>query len=170
VSGDTLKPSAEMEEPKGGRWNRAGTERERFVMKRVSLLLAAGLLLLGGSAVRAGEPVAIPGTLNLAPPPTGAAGSSGCAGPFSGGQCHCRHSRNLCDWLLYKPPTCHACCCVVSSCWPPLYTWFLDRCQGCGDGCGHGGCGRGGATCAAPCADGGCGKPALPHPPAAHQP
>jgi hypothetical protein len=136
-------------------------------MKRVCLLLAAGVLLLGGSAVRAGEPVPIPGTLNLAPSPAG----SGCAGPFCGGQCHCRHSRSCIDWLLYKPPSCHgACCCVVSGCWPRTYTWFLDMCQGCRDNCGHGGCGHGCAAAGAPCADGGCGKAVPPPVPAAHLP
>jgi hypothetical protein len=138
-------------------------------MKRVCLLLAAGLVLLGGSAVRAGESVAIPGTLNLAPPP---AAGPGCAGPFCGGHCHCRHSRSFCDWLLYKPPSCPcACRCVVSSCWPPLYSWFLDMCPGggCG-GCGHAGCGH---ACSAPAtssADGGCGRPAPLAAGAAHQP
>jgi hypothetical protein len=136
-------------------------------MKRVCLLLAAGVLLLGGSAVRAGEPVPIPGTLNLAPPHPA---DSGCAGPFCGGQCHCRHSRNLCDWLLYKPPSCHgACCCVVSSCYPPTYTWFLDMCQGCRDRCGHGGCGHA-CTGATACGDGGCGKAVTPPVTAAHAP
>jgi hypothetical protein len=135
-------------------------------MKRVGLLLTAGLLLLGGSALWAGEPVAIPGTLNLAPAPTdsGCAGpgcGNHCAGPGCGSTCHCRHSRNLCDWLLYKPPSCHACCGVVSPCWPPTYTWFLDMCQGGCGGCGHGGCGH---ACAAPAAScgGGCGKPISP--------
>ena len=120
-------------------------------MKRVCLLLAAGVVLLGGSAVRAGEAVVIPGTLNLAAPPPA---EPGCAGLACGGSCHGRPSRSCLDWLLYKPPTCHgACCCVVSTCWPPIYTHFLDMCQGCGrGGCGH--------APASPCAGGGCGAPA----------
>jgi hypothetical protein len=147
-------------------------------MKRVGLLLTAGLLLLGGSALRAGEPVAIPGTLNLAPAPaepaksccTGPGCGSHCAGPGCGSTCHCRHSRNLCDWLLYKPPSCHACCGVVSTCWPPTYTWFLDMCQGGCGSCDRGGCGSSCSAHATPCAGGGCGKTAPAPVVTTHQP
>jgi hypothetical protein len=120
-------------------------------MKRICILLAAGLLLLGSSAVRAGEDEGVPGTLNLAPMPQ-ASRAPCCAAPACGGACKSHCDRCL-DWLMYKPPHAHcACRHVVSPCVPPLYLWFLDMCPagGCGNGCGtH-------ASQAAPCNGGGC--------------
>ncbi|HKI34653.1 MAG TPA: hypothetical protein VKA46_22545 [Gemmataceae bacterium] len=112
-------------------------------MKSVSILLATGLLLLGGSAVWAGEAGGTVGTLQFAPvpaaPPGGGASAGGehCGGHSDGGG----HSGRFWDWLLYKPPSDHcAChCCVISNCIQPNYMWFLDMCQGgCGGGCSHG--------------------------------
>ncbi len=123
-------------------------------MRRMTLLLAAGLLALTGSAVRAADEAAIPGTLNLAPltpVPAESCGASCCAGPAFPRLARCReHLGRCCEWLMYKPPACHDCCCVVSSCNQPLYVYFLDMCQG----CGQGRCGRGCAGSA--CANGGC--------------
>jgi hypothetical protein len=115
-------------------------------MKRCGWLLAAGLLALGGSAVRAGEAAPIPGTLNLAPlTPVPAQPCCGPATCTARSRCCGSHWDRVCDWLMYKPPSCHACCCVVSNCNQPLYVFFLEMCQGCGrGGCGHG------------CAAGGC--------------
>jgi hypothetical protein len=126
-------------------------------MKRVFIVLASGLLLLAGSAVRAGDG-GVPGTLQLAPAPAGAAPSCCAAAPCCAPKA-CEsdcggHSGRFLDWLCYKPARCHACCCHVSNCWPPLYNWFTDMCQG--GGCGHGACGH-----AAPCAGGGCGHEAV---------
>jgi hypothetical protein len=125
-------------------------------MKRVCVLLAGGLLLLAGSAVRA-EEGGVPGTLQLPPAhvPPAACASPPCAAPACcapaacGG--HCGHSGRVWEWLCYKPVSGRcACCCHISNCYPPLYTWFLDVCQGCGDGCGHG---------ASACAHGACAHP-----------
>ena len=137
-------------------------------MKRVCVLLASGLLLLAGSAVRAGDGGAVPGTLHLGPMPHGPAqtcSSPSCAAPaccapaaceeHCGGHCGCFR-----DWLLYKPVSGRcACCCQISNCWPPLHTWFLDMCQGCGNGCGHAA-----PAVAAPCAHGACGDGGCAHP------
>ncbi len=158
-------------------------------MKRVYVLLASALLLLAGSAVRADEH-GTPGTLVISSAPATVQGcSSGCtaspgcastpccnAAPCSAAhacnqECGGREGRFL-DWLCYKPANCHACGCHVSNCWPPLYTWFTDMCQGggCGHGargcpCGHaapstagyasGGCATGGCATGG-CANGGC--------------
>ena len=64
--------------------------------RKYLILLAAGLLLVGGSAVRAAEDVAMPGTLNLAPVPAEPCG----AAPACGGHCHCRHSRSRAQRLM----------------------------------------------------------------------
>jgi hypothetical protein len=125
-------------------------------MKRVTLLLAAGLLVLGASTGRAADAAPIRGTLNLAQL-TPVTAESCCAAPCCAApsfpwltRCHDKLGR-CCEWLMYKPPaSCHDCCCVVSSCNQPVYVFFLDMCQG----CGHGGCGNGCATAA--CASGGC--------------
>jgi len=108
-------------------------------MKRIAILLATGLMLVGGSVVRAEEEQGIkPESLHQAPDPVAAAEPS-CAAPCCTAGC-AKHSGRLCDWLLYRPMRSHcACCCVVSPCTPPVYTWFLDHCQaaGCRGGCGY---------------------------------
>jgi hypothetical protein len=140
-------------------------------MKRMGIVLASGLLLLAVSAVRAEGENGVPGTLHLspvpAPAPSGCAAASCCsakpsccvAKPSCCAASTCSkgcdgHAGRLWDWLCYKPARMHcACSCHVSDCWPPLHTWFLDMCQGCGNGsCGH----------AAPCAGGACAHPAGP--------
>jgi hypothetical protein len=121
-------------------------------MKRVCVVLASGLLLLAASAARA-EENGVEGTLKLAPVPAEAKASCGAAGPCCAAHACDKgcggHSGRILDWLCYKPARCHACCCHISNCYPPLYTWFLDMCPA--GGCGHGGCGH-----TAPCATGGC--------------
>jgi hypothetical protein len=122
-------------------------------MKHVCVVLAAGLLLLAASAVRAEENGGVPGTLKLVPvpadaKPVGCASGSCCAAHACDKGCG-GHEGHFLDWLCYKPARCHACCCHVSHCWPPLYTWFVDMCQD--GGCVHGACGH-----ATPCAAGGC--------------
>lgn len=107
-------------------------------MKRVCILLAMGLLLPGGSAVRAEEDGGVPGTVTVAPV-LAAPAEPGCAAPACAGHCG-KHSGRLCDWLLYKPPS-GRCAChhKVAPCTPPLYTFFLDMCAagGCNHGCAH---------------------------------
>jgi hypothetical protein len=137
-------------------------------MKRVWMLLAAALLLTGGSAVRAEEPAGVPGTMEVVPP-TAAPAPACCAAPECArhGKCHSGH---LHEWLCYRPPSTHcACRCAVTPCIPPLYLWFVDMCQG-GD-CGRGHCAGGHCKAArveAPCASGGCASggcaaPVQPH-------
>jgi hypothetical protein len=122
-------------------------------MKRVCVVLASGLLFLAVSAVRAEEGNGTPGTLNLAPVPAAPAccAAAPChAAPACAAGCD-GHSNRVWNWLCYKPARVQcACSCHISNCNPPLYTYFLDMCQG--GGCGHGACGH-----AAPCANGSCG-------------
>jgi hypothetical protein len=136
-------------------------------MKRAFTLLASGLLLLIGSSVWAGEEGGVPGTLNLTPvpagkPPSCCAASSCCPAPACARHCE-DHTGRFLDWLCYKPAKAScACQCHISNCWPPLYTYFLDMCQGGGCGhsaCGHGACSHGTCGNTAPCAGGGCGHP-----------
>ena len=131
-------------------------------MKRVCLMLAAGLLLSGGSVVRAAEEGTMSGALNLAAP-----AEPSCAAPSCADCGHCGRSRSFCDWLLYKPPSCHCCCCVVSTCYPPLHTWFLDMCRA---RCGRTGCGPSCSAGWAPCTSPACKGPGVTAPDAAHQP
>jgi hypothetical protein len=116
-------------------------------MKTVRIMVAVGLALLGGRTLRAGEAPAVPGTAKLMSVPADAAPAC-CAAPACA-----KHERScldcLCNWLHYKPRHC-GCHCAVSTCWPPLYTWFVDMCPA--GGCGHAGPG--------PCAGGCCGAPA----------
>jgi hypothetical protein len=133
-------------------------------MKRVCILLATGLLLLGGSAARAAaDDGSAPAPLNLTAPPAAPAEPVGCAAPGCAGPCgaasacegHCGgHSGRFREWLMYRPPEtrCH-CRCPIAPCMPPLHTFFLDMCAhggccagtpgipGCNGGCGHGSCG-----------------------------
>jgi hypothetical protein len=38
---------------------------------------------------------------------------------------------HLLNWLTYRPPSHgHACCKAPQTCYPPLYTFFLDHCSG----------------------------------------
>jgi hypothetical protein len=124
-------------------------------MKHVGILLAAGVLFVAGSAARAENGGGAPGTLQ--PVPVVAAPASSCCKAAACAQGHHEgHRGRFCDWLLYKPPhTACACHCAPTSCYPPLYTWFLDMCHG---GCGGAGCGH--AACAA--AGGGDAPPAHP--------
>jgi hypothetical protein len=147
-------------------------------MKRVWMLLAAGLLLMGGSAVRAeekdegGTPGTMnlaavhteekdegktPGTMNLAPVREAAAPTPArtCCPAAACEKQGCGHQRSFGDWLCYKPVKSHcACHCNISPCFPPLHMWFLDMCQG--GGCGAS-CSKQHLTVTKPaCAGGGC--------------
>jgi hypothetical protein len=117
-------------------------------MKRVGMLLAVGLFVLGGSAVRAageggGAPELLPAPAATAAPAESGCGAAGCAPAGCCAATACEghgggHFGHFRDWLMYHPPEtrcpCHH---GLTPCMPPLYTFFLDRCPG--GGCG--GCG-----------------------------
>jgi hypothetical protein len=112
-------------------------------MKCFGMLLAAGLVLVGTSGLRAEEARGVSGTMELAPlpgsPQLACCGDSGCGG-------HGVSCSRFRDWLCYKPKKTHcACHCAVTSCISPLYLWFLDMCPD----CGHGGCANACGGCAA---------------------
>jgi hypothetical protein len=140
-------------------------------MKRVSILLATGLFLVGGLAGRAAADEGVSGTIHLAPAPSASVGP--CCGPSGcGGDCgqHCAascdaHCGKFLDWLLYKPPATHcACHHAVAPCFQEPYVYFLDMCAARGPGgCGGHGCrGDCGHAVEAPCGGGCC--PAREHP------
>jgi hypothetical protein len=135
-------------------------------MKRVCILLAMGLGLLSGSAVRAGDKGGVVGTLQIGPPPVtpvpAPEDAAGCCEAPGCGK-YDDHWGHLWSWLCYKPPSCHCgChCCVISDCIQPNYMFFLDMCPHhdcCQERpptpCNNGRCGMGHSS---PCADGGCG-------------
>jgi len=96
---------------------------------RAFVLLAAAILVLGGTLCRAGEVAGQSAEIM-----DGSVGDAGVA-------CPCLHK--LWGWITYCPQrtcACVGCKCDAYYCAPPVYTFFLDHCAGCGGGCAHGNC------------------------------
>jgi hypothetical protein len=105
---------------------------------RMSCILAASILILGGTTCLAdeGAPQLPPPSVLAAPPHAIPESAARCHG-HDNGESHFHH---LLEWAFYHPAA--KCCChclprPVPCCTPPLYTWF--PCQGFG-GCGPEGC------------------------------
>jgi hypothetical protein len=123
--------------------------RERTLMMRICALVTAALWLLGTGSLQAEEEPAAPPAPNSGPPccqGTAPGGSRhplldrltpglGCAKPRCAAPRHC-----LVEWLTYRPQSCGGSCGwgqkAVPCCNPPLYTFFVYDCVG----CGHAGC------------------------------